>query len=238
MCQPVLLYTTSVIRALLAFATERGLINRVDMLGYRPEEVAVTVGVALFVLQYIGRQTHFRWIKISFYLGHIVDLLRAIAWGLGVVYGYIATFPSLIQFWEIYNTFYEMVIPVWDLLHIPIDYHDAVIETARKVASVEHMRTGTVVLVWLGFMWRQGYLTEIYFGMIGVMVGMMILTHLVTKAVSGNDTAVFSEDEIVAEQTTPRPTELESPPPRRRATRQRTRTSTELVPRNLNTELM
>jgi hypothetical protein len=201
------------------------------------EGVIVSVCIVVFVLQYIGRCFDLDYIKVSFYLTLIVKGLRWLARILGTAYGYIATFPSLIQFWELYMTFCEIVQPVLDLLILPFDYRDAVVATAKKVASVEHMRIGSIILAWMAFMWWRGYFEEIYMGMIGIVVGCMIFAHLLAKTImdppaDNDEEEVHNPDNPAGEigATTKMSTaSLDSPPPKRRP-RRRTVKNGAIVP--------
>ncbi len=183
---------------------------------YTLESIVITASLVVFVLQHLGRRFDIPWIKVSFYLGWIVWVFRTLARSLGVVYGYIATFPSLVQFWEIYNTFREIVQPIWEMINIPFDYRDAVFATAEKVASIEHMRVGTIILAWLGFMWWRGYMEELYFGVIGIMVGIMVLTHLVAEAIQPHKDGNPDNSGDTSEEQGELVPATRSPPSRRR----------------------
>lgn len=190
---------------------------------YTRESIIITEIIIVVVLQHLGRRFDVSWIKVSFYLEWIVWGLRSLSRGLGIAYGYIATFPSLVQFWEIYNTFREIIQPIWDMVNIPFDYRDAVIATASKVATVEHMRVGTIIMAWLGFMWWRGYMEELYFGVVGVVVGIMIITHLVVEAILPHKEQT---NDMFADEPVQNPVDhpsvepsMRSPPVRRRGRR-------------------
>jgi len=144
------------------------------------KQVTVAAVLATLILEHVGRRSNVWYVRPSTYLRMAVTSIRRVVRMTAAVYARIATFTALIDLWEMYITIKDLVIPVAELLNLPFDWRATAIKTAHEVASVDHMRVGTIVFICLGSAWYCGMERDFYILVVGALLCVLILIHLIT----------------------------------------------------------
>lgn len=204
----------------------------VEMNGISVQDAVLVSILAVFCLEHIGRRQDISVLRPSFYLGGLVSVIRRIVRGVATLYAHVAIFPAVIELWEIYKTTKALLKPVFDLLNIPFDWHNAAVATAERWASVDHMRSGTLFLFVFGWVWYNNLVREFYLVVGGGIICLMILIHIVTLSAKPEKASTPPPPGTPPPipQTPPPTAPLGSPPPRPRKPKGRGARITDIVP--------
>lgn len=183
------------------------------------EGVPIVAMLVLFMGEHVGRLRNIPYIRTSYYLGGVVSILRRIARKFGVVYAYIATFPSVIQLWEIYQTLVELMDPIGQLPYVLLEYRSAVLATSTQIASVDSMRLGTTLIVWFAIMVYLDRLHEFYIIVSGFVMAMLFIIHILATMLIKRNGQDAPKDVRVEDPKENQMEFIDSPPVRRRKNR-------------------
>lgn len=153
--------------------------------------------VATIIIEHVARKNGMWIFQISFYMTLIVDFIRMLARGLGVVYAYIATFPEQIDLADVITTVEGMIQPVVDLCYVPSEWLNTVESTAARIASITSMRVGTVILLCIAFLIYQRYMNRITSMLVGTILALLVTIHLFTTIPSWYDNTKTIHDDVV-----------------------------------------